>query len=190
MRNCPVCGAENEAEARFCAECGAPLGDDDNEATMVGRVKVFPGPEEEDESERTILSNFFRSTEEAETLTVDQAEIIAARAETPPKAPAPPSTGPEADIPPVSAPPPFERPVVEVSPPLSSGRGEGSLPPAGTGGRKNNWPMIIGIILVLLLLCCCCCSFVVGGTVASDPDTMDDLMRELGVFVPHFFAWI
>jgi hypothetical protein len=156
---------------------------------MVGRVKVFPGPEEEDESERTILSNFFRSTEEAETLTVDQAEIMATKAETPSKAPVPPPAGPEADVPPVSAPPPFERPVVEV-PSGSSSRGEGNLPPAGTGGRKNNWPLIIGIVLVVLLLCCCCCSFLVGGTVASDPDTMDDLMRELGVFVPHLFAWI
>lgn len=189
MRNCPVCGAENEAEARFCAECGAPLADDDNEATMVGRVKVFPGPEEEDESERTILSNFFKSTEEAETLTVDQAEIMAARAETPSQAPAPPPARPEVDIPPVSAPPPFERPVVEV-PPVSSGSGAGNLPPAGTDGRKNNWPMIIGITLGVLLLCCCCCSLLVGGSVASDPDTMDDLMRELGVFAPHFFAWI
>jgi len=23
--NCPTCGAENEADARFCAECGSPL---------------------------------------------------------------------------------------------------------------------------------------------------------------------
>jgi hypothetical protein len=189
MRNCPVCGAENEAEARFCAECGAPLGDDDNEATMVGRVKVFPGPEENDENERTILSNFFRSTEEAETLTVDQAEIRATRAEAPSQASAPPPSRPEADIPPVSAPPPFERPVVEV-PPVSSGRGEGSLPPVETGGRKNNWPMIIGIALVVLLLCCCCFSILVGSLLASDPTIMDDLTGELSIFVLPFSAWV
>jgi hypothetical protein len=189
MRNCPVCGAENEVDARFCAECGAPLDDEDNEATIVGRVAVFPGPEEEDESDQTILSTSFRSLEEAETMAFDKDQVAEAQTETP--APGPPSFPPEpdADSPPVSAPPPPVRPVVEVPPP-PTGSGAGGPPPGSPGGRKTNWPLIAGIIIAVLLICCCCCSLLVGSSIASDPDTMDDILRELGAFVPHVLTLV
>lgn len=190
MRNCPVCGAENEVDARFCAECGAPLDDEDNEATMVGRVGVFPGPEEEEDvSDRTIMSTSFKSLEEAETMSLDQAQVTAAQMEaTPPELSS--FFEDDTDIPPVSPPPPPpERPVVEVPPP-PTGFVSGGPAPVEPGGRKTNWPMIAGITIAVLLLCCCCCSLLVGSSVASDPDTMDDILRELGAFAPHFLALV
>lgn len=71
---CPNCGAENEAEARFCVECGAPLED---------QVDVPSHPPEFDEAdtERTILSSFSRMAEEAKTVAVTQDELAAAEAE-------------------------------------------------------------------------------------------------------------
>lgn len=82
---CPKCGADNEAGARFCVECGAPLD------TSVD----LPSPEMPDEDDRTILSSLSRLAEEAKTVSVTQdqlAEAEAAAANTPfrPEPPPPP----------------------------------------------------------------------------------------------------
>jgi hypothetical protein len=79
--NCPTCGAENEADARFCAECGAPL--------------------EEEDDDRTIMSSVDQISEEARTVSVSQddvaeleAEMEAEAAEAEPEAASPPSSPP------------------------------------------------------------------------------------------------
>ncbi|MBN1991787.1 MAG: zinc ribbon domain-containing protein [Anaerolineae bacterium] len=59
--NCPTCGAANEPEARFCAECGAPL------ESQTDR------PVEDDD--RTILSTVSQISEEAKTVAVTQEDI-------------------------------------------------------------------------------------------------------------------
>jgi hypothetical protein len=85
---CPNCGAENEAGARFCVECGAPLED---------QVDTPPHPPEfdEDDSDRTILSSFSRVAEEAKTVAVTQDQLAAAEAEAMSARPSstPPPTG-------------------------------------------------------------------------------------------------
>ena len=60
--NCPNCGAKNEAEARFCAECGAPLEGQVNEVIA----------EDED---RTIMSSVKQISEEAKTVSVSQSDL-------------------------------------------------------------------------------------------------------------------
>ena len=84
--NCQNCGAENEAEARFCAECGAPL------ESQVGASQ----PLEEDD-DQTILSMPSQiADEEAKTVAVTQEEVAKAEAEV--EAPTP--VEPEPDSPP------------------------------------------------------------------------------------------
>ena len=70
--NCPNCGAKNDADARFCAECGTPL---DN--AVLKAAKVEEAFEEADE-EKTIISAASDMAVEAKTLAVDQAEVVAA----------------------------------------------------------------------------------------------------------------
>ncbi len=69
--NCQNCGAENEAEASFCAECGAPL------ESQVGVIQ----PLEEDDDDQTILSMPGQIAEEAKTVAVTQEEVAEAEAE-------------------------------------------------------------------------------------------------------------
>ncbi|MEM7345740.1 MAG: zinc ribbon domain-containing protein [Chloroflexota bacterium] len=64
--NCPNCGAENEADARFCGECGAPL------------ETYVPPLLDDDDEDATILSTVDRIAEEAKTVNVNQEEIAAA----------------------------------------------------------------------------------------------------------------
>lgn len=68
---CPKCGADNEAGARFCEECGAPL---DNP------VDLPPPLESADEDDRTILSSLSRLAEEAKTVSVTQEQLAEAEA--------------------------------------------------------------------------------------------------------------
>ena len=66
--NCPTCGAENEADARFCAECGSPL---------EGRADQ-PLAEDDD---RTLLSTVSEISEEAKTVAVTQEDVANLAAE-------------------------------------------------------------------------------------------------------------
>jgi len=59
--NCPTCGAENEADARFCAECGAPLESQES------------APVEDDDL--TIMSTVSEVSEEAKTVSVTQEDV-------------------------------------------------------------------------------------------------------------------
>ncbi len=96
--NCQNCGAKNEAEASFCAECGAPL------EGQVGVVQPL-----EDGDDQTILSMPSQlADEEAKTVAVTQEEVAEAEAAAP--------VEPEPDLPP----PP-------VSPAGGSGDGGGGL---------------------------------------------------------------
>jgi hypothetical protein len=81
--NCPTCGAENEADARFCAECGAPLESQTDE--MV-----------EEDDDRTILSTVSQISEEARTVSVTQEDVanLAAELEPETEAEPPPTTPP------------------------------------------------------------------------------------------------
>jgi hypothetical protein len=56
--NCPHCGTKNEENARFCADCGAPL----------------EGQGDED-SDRTIMSSVKQISEEAKTVAVSQDDL-------------------------------------------------------------------------------------------------------------------
>ncbi len=157
--NCPNCGAENEAGARFCIECGAPL---ETQVNLPNRP-----PEVDDmDNDRTIMSSFGRLAEEAKTVAVTQEQLAAAEAE----AASTFERGPEPEvIPPTSLP--------------SGGSGGGGGGNFGSSGGSPNWMNrrnIIIAVVVLLVLCCCCCALGVGGSIGSDPDAFEDLMRELG----------
>jgi hypothetical protein len=86
--NCPNCGAKNEAEARFCAECGTPL------ESQVDEVVA-------EDDDRTIMSSVKQISEEAKTVSVSQADLAdlsadmaqAEDAEFETETPAPPSGG-------------------------------------------------------------------------------------------------
>jgi hypothetical protein len=66
--NCPTCGAENEADARFCAECGAPLESQTDEMM-------------EEDDDRTIMSTVSQISEEAKTVSVTQEDVANLAAE-------------------------------------------------------------------------------------------------------------
>lgn len=159
--NCPNCGAENEAGARFCVECGAPL------ETQVNLPNQPPEVDNMDD-DRTIMSSFGRLAEEAKTVAVTQEQLAAAEAEVASN---------------------FERgPEPEVIPPTplpigGSGGSAGGGGSFGSSGGSPNWMNrrnIIIAVVVLLVLCCCCCALAAGAGIGSDPNTFEDLMRELG----------
>jgi hypothetical protein len=86
--NCPTCGAQNEADAHFCAECGAPLEKQDDASVA--------------NEDMTIMSTFSEISEEAKTVSVSQEDVAglaaamaqAEEAEFEPETPAPrPLTG-------------------------------------------------------------------------------------------------
>lgn len=81
--NCPNCGAENEAEARFCAECETPLN---------GQPQVETSPLKEEADDKTILSQGPLVVEDAKTVSVTQEELAAVEVEVE----TPPSPEPEA----------------------------------------------------------------------------------------------
>lgn len=60
--NCPTCGAENEADARFCAECGTPLEAQADQALA-------------EDDDRTIMSSVSEISEEAKTVAVTQEDV-------------------------------------------------------------------------------------------------------------------
>jgi hypothetical protein len=74
--NCPTCGAPNDADARFCAECGTPLENPDNEATIIGQrfnIKAELGLSDED-----LFPGADDSASEAKTVAVDQGQLAEA----------------------------------------------------------------------------------------------------------------
>ena len=86
--NCPTCGAKNETDAHFCAECGAPLEKQDDMSVA--------------DEDMTIMSTFSEVSEEAKTVSVTQEDVAglaadmaqAEEAEFEPETPAsPPLTG-------------------------------------------------------------------------------------------------
>lgn len=149
---CQNCGAQNEAGAHFCVECGTPL---ESEAV------VSPPPLAEDDSDRTILTTAPRVAEDAKTVSINQAELAAAEIEVEP--------------PPVIPPPPEAGPA--VPPPVSAGKNAGR-PVQGSGsGRSRNY-LIIAIV-VLIVLCCCCTTLAVFGAASSD--VINEIMYELSL---------
>ncbi len=185
--NCPNCGAKNDADARFCEECGAPLENQDIEATMVGQnlsdvadsdQTIMPSPEE-------------LAAEEAKTVTVDYAKLVeAAAAESNDPAPSPPPV-------PEAAPPP---PPPDPSPPSSgdgdSGSiagggdagGDGETPAAAGGGQSRKMWILIGVVVLVLLCICCCCSVPIGSCMA-DPNSCEDIIRELTA-IPAYLPFV
>jgi len=144
--NCPNCGAENEAGARFCVECGAPL------ETQVN----LPDRPPEMDDDRTIMSSFSRlAEEEAKTVAVTQEQLAAAEAE----AASAFERGPEPEVV-----PPTPRPIGGSG---GSAGGGGSFGSSGSGspGWMNRRNIIIAVVVLLVL--CCCCSLIIGGVAAS-----------------------
>ena len=91
--NCPTCGAENEVDARFCAECGAP-------------IEVSADQPLTEDDDQTIFSSVSEISEEAKTVAVTQEDVanLAAEMEQAEEAefetetpPAPPSSPPIGD---------------------------------------------------------------------------------------------
>ena len=186
--NCPTCGAANEADAHFCAECGTPLENQDIEATIAGQVLVDP------DNDMTIMSTPEQlAAEQAKTVTVDHSDVVEAVAatEVEENAPSGIETEPPPPPPPPASPPP--PPPVDSSPPPASDGGS-DVPPVATDiasddeGGSNKTMMIVGIIVAVLLLCCCCCSLGAGASLGSDPELMEDIIRELS-FVPGYLPF-
>jgi hypothetical protein len=88
---CQNCGAENEAGARFCVECGTPL---ESEAV------ASPPPLVEEDADRTILTSAPRVAEEAKTVSVTQAEVTAAKSDPDVVVESPTYTEPKSGLPP------------------------------------------------------------------------------------------
>lgn len=168
--NCPNCGAKNDADARFCAECGTPL---DNAVLEAAKVEGF----EEADEEQTIISTADEIAVEAKTLTVDQAEVMAAVEEV--------DNTEEADDEGSTSEPESSSPPLESAPAGAGGddqNGGGMDGEDGSGESGSNRTLIIvGVIVVVVLLLCCCCSVLVGGVVGSDPGAVEDLIEEISM---------
>lgn len=175
--NCSNCGATNDADARFCAECGAPLENQDVEATMAGQ-EFFDADNDE-----TILSTpDMLAAEEAKTLNVDQA-VLADVQENDDAAP--------------SEPEPTPPPAVASSTPTGitdddgherggDGQDGGSNAAAANGGNRRIF-IIIGAVFLLVILCCCCCSIAVGTQI--DPNNIEDLLRDFAL-LPTYLPFV
>jgi len=178
--NCPTCGAENEADAHFCAECGTPLENQDIEATIAGQIFVEP------DNDMTIMSTPEQlAAEQAKTVAVDHSQVsdMLSAAEDEEQD----STPPDIEVEPPAAPPstPIDVPLA------NDGGGDG--PVAGETesdnkkGGSNKTLMIVGIVVLVLLLCCCCSSFGVGVMAAlEDPNMLEDFIS----FIPHYLPLV
>ena len=208
--NCPTCGAQNDVDARFCAECGTPLENPDIEATIVGQK--FDLPDDLD-NDMTIMSTPSRLAEEAKTVSVGQDELADAfdkadksladdpfgEAETSltdsalsALLPSTPEESIDASDPPLSSTPPPPASPSEAGLSVEAGPSvpESAAPPpaapisspddAGNEGSGTKKIMLtVGGILLFFVILCCCCSFAMISSVLSDPNAMEDIMREL-----------
>jgi len=176
--NCQTCGAKNDDDALFCAECGTPLENQDIEATIAGQVIDV---NVDDDSDRTIMSTSEDLAAEAKTGAVDYARIAAAMAEE--------ETPAEIDDPfdPASlGPPPVPMPSTGETPAPAEDLAPAEIPVAApavekpvdaegeSGGSKKTMWIIIGVVLFVLALCCCCASVGIG-SILADPDILNDL---------------
>lgn len=163
--NCPTCGAENDADARFCAECGSSL---ENQA--VEAAKAEQAFEEAADPDMTIMSMPDDLASEAKTVAVDQDQVNAAVEEA--------STPSAAEV---------ETGTLEpATPGVEGGGGSHQQTPLGgdeSGGNRRMW-IIIGVVAVVILLCCCC-SLAVGGVLGSDPGTLEDIIEELSLVATY-----
>lgn len=188
--NCPNCGAHNDADARFCGECGNPLENPDVEATIIGQKFEMPDDLDFDDNDMTIMSSSARLAEEAKTLAVDQEAIAAAgtdftRPDEPEPLPSLTDSARAAMLPP--SPPSVEEPSGVGRDPAAAGAGVSSNepPPAvggtGTGGgNTKKILMTVGGILLFIVILCCCCSMAMVASVLSDPNAIEDILREVG----------
>jgi hypothetical protein len=145
----------NDADARFCAECGAPLENEAVEAAKAGQAFV------EADEDQTILSAPGEIASEAKTLAVDQVEISAGLDDSVSPLPSEPkpSPPPTDDVPP-------RREIAGGGDDAGSGDAGGAS--GGSGGRFGS-PMLISIVAIAVLgLCCCCCSVIAGLNFAED----------------------
>lgn len=171
--NCPNCGAKNDADARFCAECGTPLDDVVVETAKV--EQVF----DETSEDMTIMSASGGAAAGAKTLAVDQAKVVAVaedidNAET--------VDDDDSASEPESSPPSPSSPATADA---GGGdqNGDGMDPGGGDGdsGGSNRTLIIVGVIVLVFLLLCCCCSVLIGVAIGSDPGAIEDLIEEIAM---------
>lgn len=174
--NCPACGAPNEADTQFCAQCGSPLENDEIEATIAGQKFLVDSepvdptvpepataPEADSSSDLTVA---------AETIMVDQIPPPAGLPESDdqPDEPLPSSTENE----PVTPKSPETAEALAEPPPNETPAGAN-----GAGDRKIRF--IVGGVALFLIIICCCCSVFVGamfGILTSEAG--QEILRELG----------
>ena len=158
--NCPNCGAANDEEARFCAECGTPLEDQiDDEAAMAGELII------DEESDRTIPAFNRQVPERARTVMMTQDDMAVA-VETASTIGVQAAAMSEEDFEPEFS----EAPPGDVYPGGEAGAG---------GGNQQRTLIIIGVVAALLLCCCCFCAISIGSVLGSDPELIEDIIREL-----------
>jgi len=139
MQHCPNCGAENNEEAQFCAECGAPL-DTENEVVEVDDdpTLLSTNISELIEAQKTEIFEGSSDEDDGATIQISSAEIVEATAQEP-QTPPPAPSGDEGD--------------------------NGGTEVASSGGWMTQRNIIIAIV-VLLVLCCCFFAIVGGGLMA------------------------
>ena len=172
--NCPNCGAKNEAEARFCAECGTPLDD-----VVVESAKVEQAFDETSED----ISTSSEAAAEAKTLAVDQASVVATTEEV--NSTETVDDGDSSSTPESSPPPPA---------PADAGGGDhnGGMDLGGgdgDSGGSNRTLIIIGVVVLALVLLCCCCSVLIGAAIGSDPGAIEDLIEEIAL-LPIYLSFV
>lgn len=162
--HCQNCGAENDPDARFCAECGAPL---------ESQISTQPMDLDDDENDHTILSMPAPTLESAvdtaadddgdggddddNNIDDDATEVVTDPEPEPPSEPEPVVTTPPSDVPTGAQ---------------SSG-----------GGLFTQRNIIIAII-VLVVLCCCCFVFSIGLGRLISSDTFEEIQRQLSMGFP------
>ena len=140
MQHCPNCGAENDADAQFCAECGTPLDVQvssdmaDNDQTILStnisaeivegqKTEIFKHDSDndgDDDDETVVISQ----EDIVEAITDDEPEIVSPSPET-----------------------------------ASASSGGGGIMDQPWMTQRN---MIIGGVILLALLCCCCSATLIG----------------------------